>query len=68
MSETGDPAKVSLWQPEWRVDVGCGCEVGVTTDDGCFLVLYPAENGEWWPGKHIPLAAARRIGELCNSA
>ena len=66
--EAGDPGLVSPWQPEWRVDVGHGCEVGVATDDGCFVVLYPTENGEWRPGKHIPPAAARLIGELCNSA
>ncbi len=56
--EAGDPGVVSPWQPRWRVDVGHGCEVGVTVDDGCFVVLYPDEMGQWRPGTHIPVAAA----------
>ncbi len=62
--EAGDPGLVSPWKPIWRVDVGHGCEVGVTTDDGCFLVLCPDETGQWWPGQWIPPAAARLIGSL----
>ncbi len=65
---TGDPSAFSSWQPRWRVDVGHGCEVGITTDDGCFVVLYPTEVGQWRPGKHIPIAAARLIGALCDEA
>jgi len=55
------------WQPEWTVDVGHGCEVGLATDDGCFLVLYPQPDGSWRPGKHIPRQAAERIGQLLAS-
>lgn len=61
-------AAVSPWQPRWTVDVGHGCEVGVTTDDGCFLVLYPMKDGQWRPGAHIPTAAARLMGTLCDEA
>ena len=67
--EAGAPGgAVSPWQPRWRVDVGHGCEVGVTTDDGCFLVLCPDETGQWWPGQWIPPAAARLIGSLSAEA
>ena len=52
------------YKPEWKVDVGSGCELGISIDDGCFLVLYPKENDTWKPGKHIPLAVAIKLGEL----
>ena len=63
-----DGPALDLWQPRWTVDVGHGCEVGVTTDDGCFLVLYPTKAGRWRPGAHIPTAAARLMGALCDEA
>ena len=62
--EAGDPGFVSLWQPRWRVDVGHDCEVGVTVDDGCFVVLVQNESSEWHPTAHIPVAAARLIGTV----
>jgi len=66
--ETADPGLMSPWQPRWRVDVGHGCEVGITIDDGCFVVLYQNESEQWRPGSHIPLAAARLIGTLDANA
>jgi len=53
------------WQPEWLVDVGCGCELGIATDDHCFIVLYP-HDGQWQTGKYIPVQVARRLGELAH--
>ena len=70
MSELGNPAKESVWEPQWRVDVGNGCEVGLTVDDHCYVVLLPSyatdssEPQGWKPGKWIPKAAALKIAEL----
>ena len=66
-SESAGPQSVN-WQPEWVVDVGHGCEVGLTTDDGCFLVLYPQPDGSWRSGTHIPRQAAERIEGGCSGA
>ena len=27
------------WEPTWLVDCGNDCKVGITMDDGCYLVL-----------------------------
>lgn len=56
-----------IWQPDQIVDVGHGCKLGITTDDGCFVVLYPTEFGQWRPGTHIPPPVAKVIGELATS-
>jgi len=54
------------WHPDWTVNVGHGDILGITVDNGCFVVLYPHE-GRWRPGTHIPRAAAERIALLlCN--
>jgi hypothetical protein len=53
-----------MWQPEEIVDIGQGCRVGITTDDGCYMVLLPNQNGFWKPTNWIPKEAARRLGEL----
>ena len=58
---------VAGYVPEWKVDVGSGCELGIAIDDGCFLVLYPKETGQWLPGKHIPPAVARKLGDLADN-
>jgi len=55
---------INIWQPKKIVDVGGGCKLGIATDDGCFVVLYPTEAGQWRPGTHIPIPVARLIGEL----
>jgi hypothetical protein len=31
--------ETSTWQPKELVDVGHGCQCGITTDDGCYVVL-----------------------------
>lgn len=54
----------SSWEPQWQVDVGDDCRVGITIDDGCFVVLYPQAGGGWKPGQHIPRQAAEKISEL----
>ena len=64
-NDFGCPTK-DVWQPEQIVDVECGCKLGITTDDGCFVVLYPTEFGQWRPGTHIPTPIARVIGELAK--
>ncbi len=62
-----DEPAVNLWQAQWRVDVGNGCEVGITVDDGTFVVLYPYGHNRWRPGKHIPVPVAQKLGELARS-
>lgn len=57
---------VNLWNPEWKVDLGDGSELGVAIDDSCYVVLYPTEDGRWRPGNHIPPAIARLIGRLAT--
>ena len=46
------------------MDVGQGCQLGVTLDDHCFVVLYPQENGRWKPGTHIPEPIARFLSSV----
>ena len=29
------------WHPDWTVNVGHGDTLGITVDNGCFVVLYP---------------------------
>ena len=65
--EAGESLAVSSWQPQHVVDVGCGCELGITTDDGCFVVLYPINSSQWRPSTHIPRKVAEKIGELAKS-
>jgi hypothetical protein len=55
------------WQARWTIDVGHGSVVGLTTDGGCFVVLY--RHGETWrPGIHVPLVVAKRMSELVEYA
>lgn len=56
--------KGPAWRPQWFVDVGDHCRLGITVDDGCFIVLYPHPNGVWRPGTHVPQAVAERMAEL----
>lgn len=58
---------VDSWQPRWQVDCGDDCRVGITVDDGCFVVLYPQRGGGWKPGKHIPRQAAEKISQLLTA-
>ena len=56
------------WKPEWLVDVGHDCQVGIAIDDGCYIVLCPNDVGQWLPTKHIPIAAAKFLGGLASNS
>jgi hypothetical protein len=58
--------KTTAWTPKWIVDCGKDCEVGLTVDDHCFLVLIKGDSGEWQPCKHIPREAAKKMWELAD--
>lgn len=58
-----DPARPK-WHPQWVVDCGKGCEVGITTDDHCFVVLVKTWQGDWHPATHFPWQVAERLGQL----
>ena len=62
--ETKESPAISNWQPQYIVDVGHGCELGIAIDDHCFVVLSPTETGQWRTVKHIPKQVAWQIGEL----
>lgn len=51
------------WKPQWEVKDGDD-KVGITVDDGCFVVLFPTEDGRWRPGTHIPKPVAESITHL----
>jgi hypothetical protein len=53
-----------IWQPKEIVDVGNGCKMGITCDDGYYLVLAPSYTGSWKPSNWIPPVVAKRLGEL----
>lgn len=59
------PASVT-WIPRWLVDCGKGCEVGITIDDHCFVVLAKSSSGQWGPATHIPWQAVDKLGKLFN--
>ena len=65
-NEIGDAAVSRV--PIWTVDVGHGCEVGITLDDGCFVVLTRNWVDQWMPSTHIPKPVALRLGELATSS
>jgi hypothetical protein len=53
-----------VWQPKEIVDLGNGCRMGITCDDGYYLVLSPSYTGSWKPSSWIPPVVAKRLGEL----
>jgi hypothetical protein len=53
-----------VWQPKEIVDLGNGCRMGITCDDGYYLVLSPSYTGSWKPANWIPPVVAKRLGEL----
>jgi hypothetical protein len=53
-----------VWQPKEVVDLGNGCRMGITSDDGYYLVLAPSYTGSWKPSSWIPPVVAKRLGEL----
>lgn len=61
MKETHDSL---LWQPQEIVDIGNGCQCGITTDDHCYIVLTKNIVGSWTPSRWIPPKVAKRLGEL----
>ena len=55
-----------VWQPKEIIDLGDGCKIGITSDDGYYVVLLPGYNGSWKPTNWIPARAAKRLGELAS--
>ena len=56
-------------EPRWIIPVGAGCSLGVTIDDGCYVVLFPKltdtlDSNKWKPGAWIPSDVARFLGIL----
>ena len=56
--------KPVVWQPKEIVNLGNGCRMGITSDDGYYLVLSPSYTGSWKPSSWIPPVVAKRLGEL----
>jgi hypothetical protein len=53
-----------VFQPKEVVDIGDGCRMGITSDDGFYMVLSPSYSGSWKPASWIPPVVAKRLGEL----
>jgi len=53
-----------VYQPKEVVDIGDGCRMGITSDDGFYMVLSPSYTGSWKPSSWIPPVVAKRLGEL----
>ena len=66
-SDDMDGASKPQWYADEVIDVGHGCFLGLVMDDGCYVVLYPQEDGGWKPGTHIPRQVAHRISELVKA-
>ena len=56
--------KPGTWQPTEIIDLGDGCKIGITTQNGCYTVFLLDDNGSWEPTNWIPARAAKRLGEL----
>ena len=52
------------WQPKEIIDIGNGLRMGITSDDGYYIVLSPCREGYWKPANLIPPRVAKRLGEL----
>lgn len=55
-----------VWQPKEIIDLGDGRKIGITSDDGYYVILKPGNNGSWKPTNWIPARAAKRLGELAS--
>jgi len=55
-----------VWQPKEIIDLDDGCKIGITSDDGYYLVLLPSYKGSWKPSNWIPAKVAKRLGELAT--
>jgi len=53
-------------QPKEIINLGDGCKIGITTNDGCYTVFLLDCNGSWEPTNWIPARAAKRLGELSS--
>ena len=54
------------WQPKEIIDIGNGLRMGITSDDGYYIVLSPSREGSWKPSNCIPPRVAKRLGELAS--
>lgn len=54
------------WQPKEIVELANGCKMGITSDDGYYIVLSPSHEGSWKPSNWIPPMVAKRLGELAS--
>ena len=61
-----DGEKEMKWQPKEIIDIGNGCKMGITSDDGYYIVLSPSHEGSWKPSNWIPPMVAKRLGELAS--
>jgi RecB family endonuclease NucS len=58
--------QTAIWQPKDIVDLGNGSRMGITSDDGYYIVLSPSHQGSWKPTNWIPPRVAKRLGELAT--
>ncbi|MDE2462125.1 MAG: hypothetical protein KGO02_00205 [Alphaproteobacteria bacterium] len=56
-------AVLSDWRPKWLIEIDGDTSLGLTIDDGCFIVLYPKGDDTWRPGTHIPKRVAESIAQ-----
>jgi hypothetical protein len=61
-----DCGKEMKWQPKEIIDIGNGLRMGITSDDGYYIVLSPSPQGSWKPASWIPPRVAKRLGELAS--
>ena len=55
----GDESGIN-WMPKWVIKSG----VGLTIDDGCYIILIRKAGGQWSPTKWIPKEAIDFINGL----
>jgi hypothetical protein len=65
MDNTNDE-KEMRWQPKEIIDIGNGLRMGITSDDGYYIVLSASPQGAWKPSNWIPPRVAKRLGELAG--
>ena len=53
--------------PQWLVDIGNDCQLGIDIDDHCFRVLVKNYDNDWVLTKWIPPKVALKLGELAQS-
>jgi hypothetical protein len=54
------------WEPKEIIDIGNGLRMGITSDDGYYIVLSASPQGSWKPSNWIPPRVAKRLGELAG--